>query len=81
MKKVLYILFSLTIFISLLFSIFLLKVFDGPMHYRYHYEYIGLNGDIGTSPACYTIEDGRDFCRNAKKAYPVAKYEKVKERK
>lgn len=81
MNKILYILFSLTIFVSLLFSIFLLKVFDEPMHYRQHYEYIDLNGNEGIASTCYTLKDGRDFCRNVKKVYRVAEYKKVKERK
>lgn len=81
MKKALYIVAGIAILLFDIVIAFSYFALDEPMHYRNYYKYTDLNGEKGTSPTCYTIEDGRNFCRNAKKAYPVVKYEKVKERK
>lgn len=81
MNKNYYILFSLIVFILTSLSIAIYVFLSEPMHYRYYYEYVGLDGEKNISSACYTIEDGRNFCRNIKKTFPVIKYKKVKERK
>lgn len=81
MNKVYYILFMVMILILDTLAILAYKAMDEPMHYRYYYEYIGLDRQIGRSSTCYTIEDGRDFCRDVKNIYPVIKYKKMKERK
>lgn len=81
MNKIFYILFSLIVFILTSLSIAAYVYLSEPMHYRYYYEYIGLDGEINISSTCYTMEDGRDFCRDIKKSFPVIKYKKIKERK
>ena len=81
MNKKFYILFIIIIFVCLAFSIFLLNFFYEPMHYKYHYEYIDIEGGNGISAYCYTQEDGRPFCRTSKKIYPVREYKKIREEK
>ena len=81
MNKVYYILFMVIMLTLDTLAILAYKAMDEPMHYRYYYEYVGLDGQIGRSSTCYTIEDGRDFCRDVKNIYPVIKYKKMKERK
>ena len=80
-KKILYIAFFVTLFFIDIFAILTYYAFKEVMHYRYYYEYIDMDSNWGTSAYCFTAEDGRHFCRNAKKIYRVQEYEKMRVKK
>lgn len=79
MNRLFYVLLSIGIFILLGFSITAYVAMYEPIHYHYYYEYTNLEGKMGVSSYCYTREeDGKYFCRTAKRAYPVQNYKKIR---
>lgn len=76
--------------VTVLFIIFLLLiigetaigiyVMETQLKWRYYYEYINLDGEVGRSANCYEYK-GSIWCRDAKNVFKVISYVQKRERR